>query len=429
MRSRRASFEELYREHFGLLWSVVRNFGVGSAQLEDVLQEVWLRVYRRLHTLEPDASRKAWLCSIARNVVLHHHRAGYRRQRKLASLAAQPQPLPPDPQRQHVARDGVAKILATMDEDQRHVLVLAQVHGLSGPEIAKGLGIPLNTAYSRLRLARAHVQSVAAADAELTRREQPPVGEARKTWALLLPHLGGAAAPTVASVGLWATAKFWVPAAAAAVATMGVVATVLPEESAARSELSATFRSEAPVPPDAPRLEPSRPPVSKPRASAAAVAPNPPVSPGAATSRRSSGPPQRPRRVQPSVAATDAPPQEAAEEAEKEPSSPSSDLAAEAKLLRGAQTALAKGDAAGAMVILEKHVRTFPRGQLAEAREGAFVRALCRAGRPTEARRRAQALRTRMPGSAVAEAVANVCADEKKNRVVTDGRHRGNEGG
>src|SRR5690606_18144694 len=86
-----------YREHFGLVWSMVRRFGVPSAQHEDAVQEVWLVAYRRLHTLEPDASAKAWLSSIARRVASRLRRTDHRQRRKIAALelaAAHPQPVP-----------------------------------------------------------------------------------------------------------------------------------------------------------------------------------------------------------------------------------------------------------------------------------------------------------------------------------------------
>lgn len=439
-RSRGGRFERLYRAHFGLLWSAVRSMGVATSQQEDVLQEVWLRVYRRLNTLDPDASVKAWLCSIARNVVLHHHRSGYRRQRKLATLAAEPVSRSPDPQGRHVARDSVAKILATMDEEQRNVLVLAQVHGLSGPEIAVGLGIPLNTAYSRLRLARQHVRAVAAVEAELERREQPPAGQARKTWALLLPHVGGAT-PLVASAGVWATAKFWIPAAGLAVAGMGAVAVAMPEAPSSLNRSATAAGVHAPPDLAAPSTDgpasdfagSSVAPVGDPDPELAVqrvVAPETPraglTKPGSSNARRST---RAPSETDTSVALPSSPIQQpSAQPAGESEETSAPALVAEAQLLRSAQAALGRGNAKLALEYLDRHAREFPKGQLAEAREGAAVRALCRAGRTTQARARAKSLRSRRPGSAVAEAVRDVCVAEKIQPPVTDHPRAGNEG-
>ena len=48
----------------------------------------------------------------------------------------------------------IQRFLAELPDDQREVFVLADIEGLSGPEIAQALGLELNVAYSRLRLAR-----------------------------------------------------------------------------------------------------------------------------------------------------------------------------------------------------------------------------------------------------------------------------------
>ena len=81
------------------------------------------------------------------------------------------------------------------------------------------------------------------------------------------------------------------------------------------------------------------------------------------------------------------------------------DLAGERALLESARSALAEGDPARAQKMLERHAQRFPRGQLAEEREGLAVRALVAAGRPDEARARAQAFERRWPRSIFLPAV------------------------
>ena len=46
------------------------------------------------------------------------------------------------------------RFLATLDEDRRAVFVLAELEGLSAPEIGEAVGVGINTVYSRLRVAR-----------------------------------------------------------------------------------------------------------------------------------------------------------------------------------------------------------------------------------------------------------------------------------
>jgi hypothetical protein len=74
-------------------------------------------------------------------------------------------------------------------------------------------------------------------------------------------------------------------------------------------------------------------------------------------------------------------------------------LARERQVIEKARSALARGDADGALAAASEHARAFPRGQLSEAREAIAVRALAHAGRHQEARMRADRFRRTFPGS------------------------------
>lgn len=76
-----------------------------------------------------------------------------------------------------------------------------------------------------------------------------------------------------------------------------------------------------------------------------------------------------------------------------------SSLPAERALLDDARTALASGDAAGALSRLDDHARRFPQGQLGEEREALAIQALVAEGRGDEARVRAARLRAASPNS------------------------------
>jgi outer membrane protein assembly factor BamD (BamD/ComL family) len=75
------------------------------------------------------------------------------------------------------------------------------------------------------------------------------------------------------------------------------------------------------------------------------------------------------------------------------------DLAAEQVLVETGRAALGRGDSASALAALDKHVRQFPRGRLAEERDVLRVQALALAGRTDEARALAQTFRARYPKS------------------------------
>jgi hypothetical protein len=86
------------------------------------------------------------------------------------------------------------------------------------------------------------------------------------------------------------------------------------------------------------------------------------------------------------------------------------ELAAERALLEVARTALARGQPAEALAALAGHAKRFPKGRLAEERESLTVQALAAAGRPGEARERAERFRRRSPNSILLPAVESALA-------------------
>lgn len=165
----RPTFEQAYESHFDFVWRSARRLGAKPAQLDDVVQEVFVVVYRRLNDFEGRSSFRTWLFAIVLNVVRAHRR----------SVAAQPTQAGShgraDPENVADASAGpheraarsealrlVDELLDAMDEDKREVFVLAELEQVGAPEIAATLCLPLNTVYSRLRLARQQFATAAA---------------------------------------------------------------------------------------------------------------------------------------------------------------------------------------------------------------------------------------------------------------------------
>nr|WP_263430179.1 RNA polymerase sigma factor [Nannocystis pusilla] len=149
------SLREVFADHVGYVWRIARAFGVPADDADDVAQEVFLVVHRRLHTFQPSRSLPAWLFGITRNVVLAHQRAHTRRERRLS--AVEPPAPPREPEASLELRQAAAfmqEFLDGLDVDKRMVFLLADIEGLTAAEIADALEIPLGTVFSRLRAAR-----------------------------------------------------------------------------------------------------------------------------------------------------------------------------------------------------------------------------------------------------------------------------------
>ena len=158
------AFDDIYAAHVAFVWRVVRAFGVPEAAIEDAVQEVFVIVHRRLAEFEGRAAITTWLFAITRRVAL----AARRRVGRTEPLADEPAGATDtfaDVSRAQAAAI-VATILDTMDEDKRIVFALVELEQLSVPEVAKLLALKLNTAYSRLRLARKHFETALAARRE-----------------------------------------------------------------------------------------------------------------------------------------------------------------------------------------------------------------------------------------------------------------------
>lgn len=173
------SFQDVYRSHFDLVWSTARRLGVAPEAMDDVVQEVFIVVHSKLDTLErPDALR-SWIYGIARRTVSTYHRA--QRSRLPLSLhagveteAVSHEPTPLAHTETSAELQVLLSLLAELDEPKREVFELVEIEELNIPEVAELLGIPLNTAYSRLRAARqAFDAALARHEARSGKREQP----------------------------------------------------------------------------------------------------------------------------------------------------------------------------------------------------------------------------------------------------------------
>lgn len=152
------TLQEIYRAHWAFVWRALRALGVREADLEDQTHEVFLVVHRRLDSFEGRSQVTTWLWGIAERVASEWRRRAHVRREE--STATPPEPAPsaddaPDYQVEQAQRHAALEwILDTMPSEQRAVFVLFELDGTAAEDIAALLGCPVNTVYSRLRLAR-----------------------------------------------------------------------------------------------------------------------------------------------------------------------------------------------------------------------------------------------------------------------------------
>lgn len=151
-------FAALFRAHAPQVMGLLRRLGVREADVQDVAQEVFVLVHRKLPTFEGRSSLRTWIIGIATRVAQNHRRLAHVRRERLQEL---PEPMLASehcsPAEEVGARETRAALLAALDrldEKQRDVFVLYDVEGLEMAEVAAALGCPRFTGYTRLRAAR-----------------------------------------------------------------------------------------------------------------------------------------------------------------------------------------------------------------------------------------------------------------------------------
>lgn len=148
-------FEAVYRQHHAFVWRCVRRLGIVDAEVDDLVQEVFVVVHGKLGEFAGASKITTWLFGVAFRVISHHRRSAQARVRREAQVEPGRPPTEPD---RRLSREQAVNILDELldrlDDDQRNVFVMAEVVKMSAPEIAELTGAKLNTVYSRLRLAR-----------------------------------------------------------------------------------------------------------------------------------------------------------------------------------------------------------------------------------------------------------------------------------
>lgn len=150
---------KVFEQHAPFVCRNLRRLGVAEADLDDMLQEVFLVVHQRLPAYEEQGRLRSWLYSICTRVALAQRRKVLRRREHLTDQVPEELIVPSQEQR---VRDAQAlsfgqHLLELLPKEQREVFVLYEVEEMSMSEVAAALGCPLQTAYSRLHRARSRV--------------------------------------------------------------------------------------------------------------------------------------------------------------------------------------------------------------------------------------------------------------------------------
>jgi RNA polymerase sigma-70 factor, ECF subfamily len=159
---KRARFEASALPHLDAAYRFARWLGRSEADAQDLVQEAFLRAFRGFGGLR-GTDVKGWLLTIVRNC----HASALRQEQRRATvplpeehaeqIASDADAAAPDPASASLAADErrvLERVIATLPQEQREVLLLREVEDMSYREIAAVTAVPIGTVMSRLARAR-----------------------------------------------------------------------------------------------------------------------------------------------------------------------------------------------------------------------------------------------------------------------------------
>jgi RNA polymerase sigma-70 factor, ECF subfamily len=170
----RARLERMFNEHHDFIWRLIRRLGLSRGAADDAAQQVFLIAAERILDIQEGRERSflfGTALRVSRRVSRNEKRWVLEDDMDFRNSASlRPEQLA----EQRRAVDLMGRILGNMDHDLKTVFILAELEGMTMPQVSSLLEIPLGTATSRLRRAReAFRAAVAAIEAGLPQGAKP----------------------------------------------------------------------------------------------------------------------------------------------------------------------------------------------------------------------------------------------------------------
>lgn len=156
----RGAFALLVQRHQRAVYRWAKACAPDEASAQDILQETFLEAWRGATSFQGQGSARAWLLGIARHQAARHRRKRSAQALPQDSLEALGQRAgwgEPSPEAQAITQERLRRLRAALEAlppQDREILLLRDLEGLTGPEAAQVLGLELSTTKTRLHRAR-----------------------------------------------------------------------------------------------------------------------------------------------------------------------------------------------------------------------------------------------------------------------------------
>jgi RNA polymerase sigma-70 factor (ECF subfamily) len=159
-----AAWDAIVRMYWRKVFNVAYKFVGKHDEAEDLVQEIFLKMFKSLDTFDRRANFQTWLVSVSRNLCIDHYRS-VRKERQTIDRAVDaselsPASTDPGPMAALEQRDRLTLLrdaLAALPEALRTAVLMRDIHELSYQEIADRLGLPQGTVKSRINRGRAEL--------------------------------------------------------------------------------------------------------------------------------------------------------------------------------------------------------------------------------------------------------------------------------
>jgi len=168
-----AAFQELFLAHRETVARVVHRIMGPSSEIEDVVQDVFIHVYRSIGSFRGDSKFSTWLYRLASNVTKMHLRKKRSRPRTVDAPVPEKrdEDVPVEQPDQAIDRqrrvEALYRLVDRLSEKKRAVLILHDFEGLSAKEIADQVDAPVLTVRTRLFYARKELYAALAEEPAL----------------------------------------------------------------------------------------------------------------------------------------------------------------------------------------------------------------------------------------------------------------------
>jgi len=151
------AYHELFKQTADDVHRILYRLAGPQRDMEDLVQKVYLAVFGSMASFRGESAFSTWLFGICLRVAKKQSRTLFRRIRLQSKAKREPQPSPETPENGAARAQRAQKVHQTLLQlpfKLRTVLVLYEMEGLSGKEIARQLDIPEATVWTRLHHAR-----------------------------------------------------------------------------------------------------------------------------------------------------------------------------------------------------------------------------------------------------------------------------------